>query len=101
MTEQLENVLRRPIISEKSIRLAREHQYTFEVLPHSTRREVKQAVELMFENVEVAQVDIVIAAPKKVRSLRTRRLRTRRSAYKKAIVTLSKGTIPVFEGVKG
>ena len=55
----------------------------------------------MFENVEVAQVDIVIATPKVSRSLRTRRLRTRRAAYKKAIVTLSKGTIPVFEGVKG
>ncbi len=101
MTEHLENVLRRPIISEKSIRLAKENQYTFEVLPHATRTQVKQAVLQMFENVEVAQVDIVIATPKVSRSLRTRRLRTRRAAYKKAIVTLSKGTIPIFEGVKG
>jgi large subunit ribosomal protein L23 len=101
MTEYLENVLRRPIISEKSIRLAKEHQYTFEVAPQATRVMVKQAVEKMFENVEVKQVDIVIATPKKSRSLRTRRLRTRRAAYKKAIVTLTKGTIPVFEGVKG
>jgi large subunit ribosomal protein L23 len=101
MTEQLENILRRPIISEKSIRLAKENQYTFEVTPRATRIQVKRAVERLFDNVTVAQVDIVIAAPKKTRSLRTRRLRTRRSAYKKAIVTLSKGTIPVFEGVKG
>jgi large subunit ribosomal protein L23 len=101
MTEHLENVLRRPIISEKSIRLAKEHQYTFEVMPQATRIQVKQAVEKMFENVEVAQVDIVISTPKKVRSLRTRRLRIRRAGYKKAIVTLSKGNIPVFEGVKG
>ena len=101
MTEHLENVLRRPIISEKSIRLAKENQYTFEVLPRATRTQVKQAVLQMFENVEVAQVDIVIATPKVTRSLRTRRLRTRRAAYKKAIVTLSKGTIPIFEGVKG
>ena len=101
MTENLENILRRPIISEKSIRLAKEHQYTFEVLPQATRFQVKQAVEKMFENVKVAQVDIMIATPKVSRSLRTRRLRTRRAAYKKAIVTLSKGNIPVFEGVKG
>ncbi|MBN2084739.1 MAG: 50S ribosomal protein L23 [Anaerolineales bacterium] len=101
MTEHLENVLRRPIISEKSIRLAKENQYTFEVLPRATRTQVKQAVLQMFENVEVKQVDIVIATPKVTRSLRTRRLRTRRAAYKKAIVTLSKGTIPIFEGVKG
>jgi large subunit ribosomal protein L23 len=101
MTEYLENVLRRPIISEKSIRLAKENQYTFEVAPEATRVQVRQAVEKMFENVEVAQVDILIATPKKTRSLRTRRMRTRRAAYKKAIVTLSKGNIPIFEGVKG
>jgi large subunit ribosomal protein L23 len=101
MTENLEGVLRRPIISEKSIRLAKEHQYTFEVGLSATRTLVKQAVEGMFENVEVAHVDIVIATPKKTRSLRNRRLRIRRAAYKKAIVTLSKGTIPIFEGVKG
>ncbi|MGB7538357.1 MAG: 50S ribosomal protein L23 [Anaerolineales bacterium] len=101
MTEHLENVLRRPIISEKSIRLAKENQYTFEVAPRATRTQVKQAVLQLFENVEVKQVDIVIATPKVSRSLRTRRLRTRRAAYKKAIVTLSKGTIPIFEGVKG
>jgi large subunit ribosomal protein L23 len=101
MTEHMENILRRPIISEKSIRLAKENQYTFEVLPRATKFQVKQAVEQMFENVEVTQVDIVIATPKVSRSLRTRRLHTRRAAYKKAIVTLSKGTIPIFEGVKG
>jgi large subunit ribosomal protein L23 len=101
MTDNLEGVLRRPIISEKSIRLAKEHQYTFEVGLDATRTLVKQAVEGMFENVEVAHVDIVVATPKKTRSLRNRRLRIRRTAYKKAIVTLSKGTIPIFEGVKG
>jgi large subunit ribosomal protein L23 len=101
MTEHLEIVLRRPIISEKSIRLAKENQYTFEVIPAATRTLVKQAVEKMFDNVIVAQVDIVNATPKVSRSMRTRRLRTRRAAYKKAIVTLSKGTIPIFEGVKG
>jgi large subunit ribosomal protein L23 len=101
MTENLQNVLRRPIISEKSTRLVRQNQYTFEVSPQATRTMVKQAVEALFENVEVAQVDILIATPKVTRSLRSRRLRTRRGKYKKAIVTLSKGTIPLFEGVKG
>jgi large subunit ribosomal protein L23 len=48
MTEHLESVLRRPIISEKSIRLAKEHQYTFEVAPQATRNVVKQAVEKMW-----------------------------------------------------
>jgi large subunit ribosomal protein L23 len=101
MTEHLENILRRPIISEKSIRLAKENQYTFEVLPRATKIQVKHAVEKMFENVQVEHVDIVIAAPKMTRSMRTRRFRSRRAAYKKAIVKLSKGNIPIFEGVKG
>ena len=95
-------VLRRPIITEKTTRLASKyHQYVFEVALHSTRSQVKEAVETLFENVEVAQVDVLVAPAKKTRSLRNRQMRTRRAAYKKAIVTLSKGTIPIFEGVKG
>jgi large subunit ribosomal protein L23 len=101
MIEHPEKILRRPIVSEKSIRMAKESQYTFEVALKANRSQVKQAIEAAFDNVTVRQVDIVIAAPKKTRSLRTRRLRIRRTAYKKAIVTLSKGTIPIFEGVKG
>ncbi|MGD0175178.1 MAG: 50S ribosomal protein L23 [Anaerolineales bacterium] len=101
MTEHLENILRRPIISEKSIRLAKESQYTFEVLSNANKIQVKHAVEKMFENVKVAHVEIVVATPKTTRSLRTRRQRSRRGGYKKAIVKLSKGTIPIFEGVKG
>lgn len=101
MTEHLENILRRPIISEKSIRLAKESQYTFEVLSNANKIQVKHAVEKMFENVKVAHVEILVATPKTTRSLRTRRQRSRRGGYKKAIVKLSKGTIPIFEGVKG
>jgi len=101
MTEHLENILRRPIISEKSIRLAKESQYTFEVLSNANKIQVKHAVEKMFENVKVAHVEIIVATPKTTRSLRTRRQRSRRGGYKKAIVKLSKGTIPIFEGVKG
>jgi large subunit ribosomal protein L23 len=101
MIEHPEKILRRPIVSEKSIRMAKENQYTFEVALRASRSQVKDAVEAAFDNVTVGQVDIVIAAPKKTMSLRTRRLRIRRAAYKKAIVTLSKGTIPIFEGVKG
>jgi large subunit ribosomal protein L23 len=101
MTVPVEAILRRPIISEKSIRLAKSNQYTFEVMLRATKPQVKDAVEKMFEGVAVAHVEMIVGTPKVTRSLRTRRLRSRRGAYKKAIVTLSKGTIPVFEGVKG
>jgi ribosomal protein L23 len=44
---------------------------------------------------------MLVVPQKRTRSMRNRRLRIRRSEFKKAIVTLSKGTIPIFEGVKG
>jgi large subunit ribosomal protein L23 len=94
-------ILRRPIISEKSTRLTRLNQYVFEVAPNATRVDVKHAVEALFENVVVAHVDIMNSTPKKSRSLRTRRTRVRKAGYKKAIITLEKGNIPIFEGVKG
>lgn len=96
------DVLRRPIITEKSTYLAtKHHQYVFEVMLRATRAQVKEAVEALFENVEVARVNMLVVPAKRTRSLRNRRMRTRRSTYKKAIVTLAKGTIPIFEGVKG
>jgi large subunit ribosomal protein L23 len=101
MKQTIHEVLRRPIISEKSTRLTRLNQYVFEVAPEATRVDVKHAVETLFENVVVARVDIMNSTPKVTRSLRTRRTRVRKASYKKAIITLEKGTIPIFEGVKG
>jgi large subunit ribosomal protein L23 len=95
------DILRRPIISEKSTRLTRINQYVFEVAAEATRVDVKHAIETLFENVVVARVDIMNTTPKRTRSLRTRRTRIRKASYKKAIITLEKGNIPIFEGVKG
>jgi large subunit ribosomal protein L23 len=95
-------ILKRPIITEKSTFLAsKRQQYVFEVARGATKAQVKEAVETLFENVEVAQVNMLVVPQKRTRSMRNRRLRIRRSEFKKAIVTLSKGTIPIFEGVKG
>jgi large subunit ribosomal protein L23 len=95
------DILRRPIISEKSTRLTRLNQYVFEVASEATRVDVKHAIEALFENVVVARVDILNTTPKQTRSPRTRRMRIRKAGYKKAIITLEKGNIPIFEGVKG
>ena len=95
------DVLRRPIITEKSnyqnIEL---HQYVFEVSPDATKILVKDAVETLFD-VDVINVNVINVPPKRSRRWRSRRLMVRRSSYKKAIVTLAEGdTIEVFEGVK-
>jgi len=61
---------------------------------------INEAVERIFE-VEVLRVNMINMPAKKKKSLRNRRMVSRRRAYKKAIVTLAPGdTIPVFEGVK-
>ena len=94
-------VLRRPVLTEKTDLLGAEHnQYVFEVDKRSTKALVKEAVETLF-NVEVERVNIINVPPKRSRRARSRRLLVRRSGYKKAIVTLGAGeSIDIFEGVK-
>jgi large subunit ribosomal protein L23 len=98
----LYDILRRPLITEKSNYLnGAYHQYVFEVAPDATKTLVKDAVETLFD-VDVLRVNVVNVPAKRSRRWRSRRLLVRRSGYKKAIVTLAEGdTIEAFEGVKG
>ena len=95
------DVLRRPLITEKTnYQYGVLNQYVFEVAPDATKNLVKDAVETIFE-VEVLRVNVINMPAKRKRNLRNRRMVRRRSAYKKAIITLAPGdTIPVFEGVR-
>ncbi len=95
------DVLRRPIITEKSNYLNSDlHQYVFEVAPDATKSLVKDALETLFD-VDVITVNIINVPAKRTRRARSRRLMVRRSGYKKAIVTLAPDdTIDIFEGVK-
>ena len=89
-------VLRRPVVTEKSTRLQEESKYTFEVTLTSNRAQVKQAVEKLFE-VKVMAVNI-IRTPGKQR--RFGRRQTQGPEHKKAVVTLRSGDkIGLFEGV--
>lgn len=95
------DVLRRPIVTEKSNYLNSQlHQYVFEVAPDATKALVRDAVETLFD-VDVVRVNIVNVPAKRSRRARSRRLLVRRSGYKKAIVTLApEDKIEIFEGVK-
>lgn len=90
-------VLKRPIVTEKSLRLRDEfNQYVFEVDRRANKRQVKEAVELAFD-VTVEDVRIV-NVPGKTRRWGRKTVRT--SPWKKAIVTLAEGdSIQLFEGV--
>ena len=95
------NVLRRPIVTEKSNYLSGDlQQYVFEVTNDATKTLVKDAIELLFD-VSVVRVNVINVPAKRTRRLRSRRVLIRRGGYKKAIVSLAPGqTIDLFEGVK-
>jgi large subunit ribosomal protein L23 len=97
----LHEVLRRPLITEKSNYLnSKLNQYAFEVATDATKGMIKDAIETIFD-VKVMRVNVINMPVKHKRNLRSRRTTNRRIAFKKAIVTLAPGnTIPVFEGVK-
>jgi large subunit ribosomal protein L23 len=97
----LHEVLRRPLITEKSNFMnSKLHQYVFEVATDATKGMVKDAVETIFD-VKVVRVNVINMPAKHKKNLRSRRTTNRRTSFKKAIITLAPGdSIPVFEGVK-
>jgi large subunit ribosomal protein L23 len=92
-------VIRRPIITEKSNVLASEqHHYTFVVNERANKMQIKEAIELAWPNVRVESVRVANMPPKRAR--RWRRMTIRKPGWKKAIVALRPGDrIEVFEGV--
>ena len=88
------DVIRKPIITEKSSKLAENLQYTFEVDPNANKVEIKKAIETIF-NVKVVAVRTVNVSRK---AKRMQRFEGFKPAYKKAIVRLAPGqTIDKFE----
>jgi large subunit ribosomal protein L23 len=92
-------IIRRPVITEKSNYLASEHnQYTFVVDSSANKLQIKEAIELAWPNVEVVKVRVANMPAKRVR--RWRRTTIRKVGWKKAIVSLAPGgSIDLFEGV--
>ena len=79
-------VLIRPVITEKSFKLAdEENSYTFEVHQKANKPEIKEAIEAIF-GVHVVGVR---TATKRGKSRRRRLIVGRERNWKKAVVTLS------------
>lgn len=88
------DIVKRPIITEKSYGLMSEGKYTFEVDKKANKLEVKQACEKLFD-VKVEKVNVMNVRPKK---RRVGRYEGFTPSVKKAIVTLAEGqTIDQFE----
>ena len=87
-------ILVRPLITEKSMKLVEEGKYTFEVKQGANKVEVKKAVEELFK-VEVTAVNMMNTQRKRRRVGKYEGLRP---AVQKAIVTLAEGQkLDVFE----
>jgi large subunit ribosomal protein L23 len=81
-------LVRRPVITEKSTNGSTHGQVTFEVPIDASKPEIKAAVEGLF-NVKVKAVNtIVVGGKKKV----FRGIRGQRGDWKKAIVSLAEGS---------
>jgi large subunit ribosomal protein L23 len=85
-TKYLE-ILKAPVITEKSQIAKSEGKYTFKVSPKANKTEIKEAIEKIF-NVKVTAIRTINVKPKKRRVGRYTGLTTR---YKKAIVSLAEG----------
>jgi large subunit ribosomal protein L23 len=82
------DVIKRPIISEKSTALAElGNRYAFEVAVSSNKQEIRDAVQNLFK-VNVREVRTMVMHGKVKRA---GRFTTKRSNWKKAIVTLNEG----------
>jgi large subunit ribosomal protein L23 len=99
---RLEDVIRRPLITEKNTMLMEIGQYSFEVALSANKIQIKDAVESTFE-VKVKAVNTLIVKRKqrsRVASRRGGRITGHEPAWKKAIVTLAPGDrIDLFEQV--
>lgn len=97
-------VIIRPLLTEKSVAQAAQKKYAFEVAPAANKVEIRHAVEVLFPGARVEKVNTMRIIGKRRRlggygRRRSGRGEGRTSTWKKAIVTLSEGTIPAFEGL--
>lgn len=77
-------IIKKPILSDKTLGLINNNQYSFLVTKNSNKLEIKAAIEKLF-NVKIKKVNTAIQPSKK---RRVGRFIGNRPQFKKAIVTL-------------
>jgi large subunit ribosomal protein L23 len=85
---KLADVIKKPLISEKSMKAVEDNRYTFIVDRAASKNQIKKAVEAIFD-VNVIRVRTAILK-KKQKTLPNRK-KVRQAPAKKAIVELKKG----------
>jgi large subunit ribosomal protein L23 len=87
---EITEILRKGIVTEKTVKLQQRNQYTFEVALTATKVDIRRAVEQLFK-VRVTAVNTLRmpGKPKSIRGAAPRPVEARE--WKKAIVTLAEG----------
>ena len=85
--EELYDVIRAPLVTEKSTMVSESNQVMFKVAMSATKPDIKEAVERLF-NVKVLAVNTLI---RKGKIKKFRGVKGQQSDFKKAIVTLEEG----------
>ena len=94
--ERIYELIRRPLVTEKSTMNSEFNQFTFEVPVDANKHEIKTAIQTLFK-VKVTGVNTIL---QKGKTKRFRGQAGRRSDYKKAVVTPADGdSIDVTTGV--
>ena len=89
------DVIKKPLLSEKSYAKISDKIYTFVVDKNATKIDVKNAVEQIF-NVQVEKVNTLnVKGHEKSQNTKKGRTVGKTSDYKKAIVTLKKDSKPI------
>ncbi|MGQ9456582.1 MAG: 50S ribosomal protein L23 [Armatimonadota bacterium] len=89
------SIIKRPLITEKSMNLTALGKYAFEVDPNANKIEIARAIHEIF-GVDVVKVNTVSVKPK---TKRMGRFVGKTGGMKKAYVTLKSGQrIQIFEG---
>ncbi len=99
--KNLSAIILKPVITERSNALKEaDNKFVFDVHPHANKREIKLAVEKLF-NVQVKEVHTAIMKGKPKRTLmRGGRFEGRRPDRKRATVKLAEGqNIEIFDQV--
>lgn len=95
MKKMPQDIILRPVITEKSSRLMEQNKYTFEVHPRANKIEVRDAVSTLFK-VKVVKVSTIYVRPK---PKRMGAFLGKSRSWKKAVVTVAAGErIEFFEG---
>ena len=96
------DIIKRPIVNEKAMKLGKHRQYVFEVAVNSNKIDIKRAIEQMFEVDVISIRTLRLKGKVKKRMTRKGLMQGRTIMRKKAYITVKEGqAIDVVSGAVG